>query len=419
MKRRFFIRNFILVALPVLLAVLLLGSMAAYVTMKSAQKAITTANEQAVSRIRESTELIFSEADAQSLNYSFSPTVILRLEDLLSNGYSGKEQIDTSSIIKTFLDSNVNSKMYLHSVYIYLANEKQNFFASSVGVANSQNFGDLAWIDRLDSVPNTEKQWLEPRTINAYSISSYSTDVLSLFKRLYTSDRQKPTGALVMNIRKDYLTSFYSAYLPYPGQSILLLNAEGVLLCGTGNLKDTTALPNLQSLEKNYYIAKQSNEAYGVVYVSLIPRSAVSLQAHEMVPVVVGAVFLALVTGSLLAYLTSRRNARDVGNILQLVDSAEHGRELPNLPASSDAYGYIMQGIVKAFVEKSLLDKQLIEKKYTLEAMHFSFLQSQLNPHFLFNTLKNIFWKTVKLTGEPNDASHMIDLLTSVLYYAL
>ena len=51
--------------------------------------------------------------------------------------------------------------------------------------------------------------------------------------------------------------------------------------------------------------------------------------------------------------------------------------------------------------------------------MYYYFLQSQLNPHFLFNTLKNIFWKTVRLTGSQNEASRMIDLLTTLLYYAL
>ncbi|MDR1636285.1 MAG: histidine kinase [Treponema sp.] len=51
--------------------------------------------------------------------------------------------------------------------------------------------------------------------------------------------------------------------------------------------------------------------------------------------------------------------------------------------------------------------------------MQFSLLQSQLNPHFLFNTLKNIFWKTLRLTGATNDASRMIDPLSALLRYTL
>jgi two-component system sensor histidine kinase YesM len=46
-------------------------------------------------------------------------------------------------------------------------------------------------------------------------------------------------------------------------------------------------------------------------------------------------------------------------------------------------------------------------------------LQSQINPHFLSNTLKTIFWRTVALTGGQNDASRMIDSLSHIMSYSL
>jgi two-component system sensor histidine kinase YesM len=46
-------------------------------------------------------------------------------------------------------------------------------------------------------------------------------------------------------------------------------------------------------------------------------------------------------------------------------------------------------------------------------------LQSQLNPHFLFNTMETIYWKTLALTGKPNEATAMIEQLSDILHYAL
>ncbi len=421
MKQRFFLRNFLLVTLPVILVVVLLGWMAVYVINSSTRKSIAELNRQTVSRIRESTELMFSEADAQSLNYSITPHVMLRLEALLKNGYTEKEYMDVSYMIKSFVDSNVNSKSYMHSLYIYLNNVNDNFFASFVGLANKSNFRDTEWLEHARTQPLELKQWLELRRIGSYALTVYLTDVLSVFKRIYTSDKRNPVGVLVLNIRLDYLNSFYSEYLSYPGQTILLINDSGEILSGTGLSKDFSAhnFIGIEDLENDFFVAREDNTAYGVTYLSLVPHTASYQQSSDIFRLVIIAIIAALFLGGGIAFIVTRRNTRDINAILQLVDAAEAGKPLPDIKPSSDVYGYITQSIVKGSLEKSALNMQLVEKKYRLEAMYFSFLQSQLNPHFLFNTLKNIFWKTVKLTGEQNGASQMIDLLTGVLHYAL
>lgn len=421
MKRRFFFRNFLLVTLPVVLVIAMLGWMAIYIINSNAKKSIIENNMRTIGRIRESTELMFSEADAQSLNYSVSPHVMLRLEELLENGYADKENLDVSYMIKTFVDSNVNSKPYLHSIYIYLNNTHGNFFASFVGLANETNFRDTGWMQKAEETPLEQKQWLELRNINSYAMTAYSTNVLSVYKRIYASNKQTPIGILLLNIKVNYLNAFYSDYLSFSGQSILLLNQQGDVLCSSGEQLFDKQLDNddLSTLEKTYFVAREDNSAYGVTYLSLIPRAALYQMSRDILGLVEIAILISLLLGSTIAYITTRRNTKDISAVVQLIEAAESGQEMPTIKPSADIYGFIMQNVVKSFLERNTLDRQLVEKKYRLEAMYFSFLQSQLNPHFLFNTLKNIFWKTVKLTGQQNEASHMIDLLSGVLYYAL
>lgn len=421
MRRRFFLRNFLLVTLPVVLVIILLGLITIYIINSSTKRSITDINTQTVNRIRESTELIFSEADAQSLNYSITPYVMLQLESLLENGYSDKEHMDTSYMIKTFVDSNVNSKEYIHSLYIYLDNTHNNFFASFVGLANVSNFRDTEWLEREREIPLEQKQWLEIRNISSYAMTSYSTDVLSIYKRIYASNKTKPIGVLVLNTQLEYLNEFYQDYLSYPGQAILLLNKSGEVLsmAGAADLFSVRDYVDMSGLDKLYYIAREDNKAYGITYLSLVPRAALYQQSGDILRLVIMAIIASFFLGGTIAFMVTCRNTEDISAILQLVEAAENGKELPDIKPSTDVYGYITQGIVKGFLEKAALDRQLVEKKYRLETMYFSFLQSQLNPHFLFNTLKNIFWKAMKLTGQPNEASHMIDLLANVLYYTL
>jgi two-component system sensor histidine kinase YesM len=419
MKRKFFLRNLFFIALPTVLVVALLGCMAIFMIYNITSKTINTVEEQTVSQIQDSAEVIFSEADAQSLNYSISPYILIKLESLLENGYSDKANMDISYMIKTYLDSNVNSKLFLHSIYIYLNNSHNNFFVSGLGLANQYNYSDVEWISQITQTQNEKMQWFEVRTISEYSMSSYSTEVLTLYKRLLRSGYSTSVGTIVLNIRMAYFRDFMAGYLTYDGQSILLMNENGTILCQAGTAVPFTSLED-KALVKDYFIATVKSPGYGLSFISLTPKNVVYDTAGDMIGIVWVFIGIAFIIGMILAFFITQKNARNVERVIHIFDSAEKGLVLPTVSEkTNDEYGFIIQNIVRNYVEKSNLQMQLAEKKHKLEAMYFSFLQSQLNPHFLFNTLKNIFWKTIKLTGGPNDTSRMIDLLTLLLHYAL
>ena len=180
MKRKFFLRNFLFVAFPAILVAVLLGAMAVYLTIDSTKDEITRNQDQKLNQIKDNLEVIFSDADAQSLNYSTYPYVIGQLKLLLENGFQDKEYLDINKMFRPFVDSSVNSKPFLHSIYIYINNQKGNFFASGVGLANSANHRDTEWMDEIAGQDDTRKQWLEVRTTSAYQKSNYDVEVLTL-----------------------------------------------------------------------------------------------------------------------------------------------------------------------------------------------------------------------------------------------
>jgi sensor histidine kinase YesM len=54
-----------------------------------------------------------------------------------------------------------------------------------------------------------------------------------------------------------------------------------------------------------------------------------------------------------------------------------------------------------------------------MELLELKALQSQMNPHFMSNTLHSIYWKTFQLTRSPNEACRMIEQLSDLLEYGL
>lgn len=417
MKRKFFVRNFMFGALPAIVVAVFLGAMALYQTFDRTREEILKTQAQTLNQMKDSMDVMFSDADAQSLNYSAYPYITGRLKELLQNGYQDMEHVDINNMLKPFLDSFVNTKPYLHSVYLYLDNPSGNFFASGVGLANAANHRDTEWMEEINDPRETRIQWIQARTTSTYQKSAYDTRVLTLYKRIYYTGHYSPEGTLLLNVKMDYLEKMMKSGLAFEGQSLFITNRDEILV----QVGEGYCWTELSDSDKNrYYIEEKESPGYDLKLVSMVPKSAVYHNASGMIVLVTAAIFLSLFLGLCTAWMTTSHNARSVHQMVGIFEAAENGEQLPEIsPRANDAYGYIMQNVVKNFLEKNYLQMQLAEKKYKLDSMYFSFLQSQLNPHFLFNTLKNIFWKTVRLTGGQNDASRMIDLLTVLLHYAL
>ena len=129
---------------------------------------------------------------------------------------------------------------------------------------------------------------------------------------------------------------------------------------------------------------------------------------------------VSLVFGLAIAFLLTRRNYRQLVTISSLIKSAEKNITPVKLPKKvKDEYSYIIQNMIAHFIEHQFIKTQLSEKKYRLQTAELLALQSQINPHFLYNTLHSIYWETVSLTGKPNKASEMLESLSDLLSYSL
>ena len=90
------------------------------------------------------------------------------------------------------------------------------------------------------------------------------------------------------------------------------------------------------------------------------------------------------------------------------------------MPAKTDrGFSHVTYSILRTFLEHQYLRVQLSERRYRLKTLELLALQSQMNPHFLFNTLEAINWKAIELTRGPNQINDMIRGLSSILKYVL
>jgi LytS/YehU family sensor histidine kinase len=90
---------------------------------------------------------------------------------------------------------------------------------------------------------------------------------------------------------------------------------------------------------------------------------------------------------------------------------------LPWLPAASRFLMVLGLGTLVEFYTKFELEQQRIEELEKQKIMkELTFLKSQLNPHFLFNSLNNIYSLAIK---KSNEAPQAVLLLSEMLRYVI
>ena len=130
---------------------------------------------------------------------------------------------------------------------------------------------------------------------------------------------------------------------------------------------------------------------------------------------------ICLLLGLFLSWRFTSRRYRQLTGIMCLLESAAQGGELPELPASryQDEYEILTDNLVKSFLEQRYKKLESSERTFHVKALELMALQAQINPHFMYNTLETIYWKSYSLTHGANDVSSMIESLSGILHYSL
>lgn len=432
MKRKFFFKNLLLFLIPLLIPLFILGIQSIIITQHYVKEEINKNNNNLLKQTEENIELILNELDSLSLNFDTNPQIVYNLKRILKSSYLSIEDIQLLSTIRSFIDTPANARPYIQSIYVYFINGGNMFLTTSDGLVRLDGFYDSAWYESFMKQNKETNIWTESRIFKRYDFDPEATRVITMYKKLYSPGSDTVQGVIVLNIRTDYLENLLKNLVTYPGQSILIADERNNIIFSNKDssiiknidmariLKDKHEFFELNSYNQSYVVSKLSSGRYGWKFISIVPQKSLYGLLSTLIVSALLLLALSLFLGLALTYLLTLRNHKHIMDVISIIDAAESGRSLPPLPSRDrDEYGYIIRNILKTFIEQSYLKVQISEKKYRFEAMELLALQSQLNPHFLFNTLETINWKVLSLTGKPNLVNEMVDHLSDILKYSL
>jgi len=124
---------------------------------------------------------------------------------------------------------------------------------------------------------------------------------------------------------------------------------------------------------------------------------------------------LLILTITLMAFLKVKIDSQFIWYYFSKKASDTHGRFVMGLIVNLFfAVQSVFYCIVKEWIKNKIIERKLVEEKLSLE---LKYLKSQINPHFLYNTLNNLY--SVALKNNDNETAAGITKLSNIMRFML
>lgn len=308
-------------------------------------------------------------------------------------------------------------------------NSYNRFISVPDGLCWLDQYADTTWLEGyLDKKQEDTKLWCIPRQYRKYGFLPSDTQVISIYQKFYYGQ-----GVSIINLYASYFEQELQDLSLLPGQIILGVNDAGEILFSNNDRDSETnasLLSNLPATQtedmgtytidgERYYVVQLFSSMGNIRYVSLTPYRSLHASAYQFYRFLFFVIVLIAVLCLIISYTVSRQFYRNISEIIGLFSAAEKGERLPVIKTPKNLYGLLMQNITRTFIQQNALKMQITENEYQNKLLELQSLQSQISPHFLFNTLKSIFWMSFELTASNNKVCQMLENMTDILDYSL
>ncbi len=411
-----FFRNLALLSVLIVLPIVLVAGVAALSFSAFIKSEIISYSYKSVQGYKDLTESMIADYMVQSHYLSNDSDIELFL--LRKRGEEA--YYDRNAIFKS-IAAQMSIKDYLDSIYIY--SNKSGALISNYGESDYSVFFDHSWMEEYQSNTIPGRFWCTFRT--GLNNQNQPTPMLSIYKALGTlNDNQ---GVIVFNINFGKFSKQFAGQREANDTALLLVDANSKVLADIWR-EGPPDIPSgvLAGLDEGRSYMESGSAIYykeplrytDWQYILQVSKSMYHQSVRSLQGWMLLILALWLMATVVIAILISRRIYRPVRKILGAVGAfVPLAEENPSLQKDEEAF--IIHTIQKVLKENESAGEQLAKRIAMLKKAQSIALQSQINPHFLHNTLDTINWSAMRLTGGKNETSTMINQLAAMLRYSL
>ncbi len=398
--RKYFQKLFIQFLGISILPILLLYTAFSFILIPNERKNMESSTMISLNLVKENINLLFNDTSKimNIIDSSISSYALMQTFESNIEGYIGSYvEFLTCKQIAQQMNSIVNTRDYIESVYVYLPNSKNAYITNQMNVYHIESSPDKTWLlDVESSLPND---------IFRRHISGKYHDTITITERNYKD------YIVAVNINASYFEKLFGSMAIVKGQKMMLIKDNGTIIASNSehpgtNDKTTTFSTDISN--------------FNCTLISIMPDKELFSYEYNLLLVTIIISIICIIASLLASLYCSYRMTNRINDIIILLRNSANGCITDNTkPYKNDVYGYITNHLIRTFLLNDYLKIALSKKKMELKVQELSALQYQINPHFLSNTLQMIDFEILKTTKSPCSANSMIECLSRFLQYSL
>lgn len=431
-KRRLFL-SFLLIAIPLIASVC---AVSFYVLQQSTRETILQSQVTEMEKLNAQLESMFQDTEVMSREILYNASV----QDYMTEANATESYPDDSGI-SYYINGLTANREYIDSVV--LITETRTVFSTENAYSDRsafQNIEEKWWYEELTG-ENFSYSWFPYAKLTADQYLSQQNNeipeqinTLMLARPIYSTDDYRTLlGYLMIYLDEEYIEQIWQDISWGTSTNIFIYDESYNLVAYNSrlnNYEDVLTDPRqltgsrvIEYEDTKYILTSTEMSVSGWNLYMVTPLGEVNTSYTIMMQVFVSSILIIFAVICLLLNFSANNMARPITNLSRKMDTF-HGTSLPTDPKAEEEYrnrsdevGQIYRSYDQLADRMDRLIQEIYVKNLEKKDAELALLQTQINPHFLYNTLDSINW--IALANGQDEISEMITALSDTFRLSL
>lgn len=422
---RMLVKYFLILLLVLILPVTCINGIYQYCQQKSQEERLIQNNEQSLKQIYNVADSVF--VSAKNLLYSLGVSQNMQY---LATSYQIENDNDKAQSLEETFSLIKKSNNYMDSIGAWF--KRSDMTVSNRGVMSLETYDDLGWKPLYDSFSGRQ---IVCETRKKHDIYPY----LLTFLFPISSSKEIDFGAVFINIDLEKLGEYLGTgrYQTKDESPILLIfekengnlvysdeyrywKTEGTELEEIWRIFAAQELPFSEKIElqETKYIASAMTSSEGFLYIYLSPYLQDAQKLFMMDGLYQKMFWIPVVLCGIVAFMFAIWIYKPIQKTMKLLDSFSMLIKQDGVNGM-DEIESIQRSILHIKEHSDSQNELLQERMLSLRNAQICALQTQINPHFLYNCLESIGTLTAIMLGEETNVTEAIFTLGKLMRISL
>jgi len=369
---------------------------------------------------------VFENIYYLSISLSIDDEIMKELADINPNNSSDDNTKLLS--ISSLLNKKIEREKYIDSVYIYLpkADKVVTTYSARTVIQPNETKSMQDFRQPLSGGDN----WFSV-IARKDNIASMGKNVFSISKDIKSTDYSRSLGKLWINVDERIIYFNILENIRSRGKDdVSIIDSNGIVVSNRNvdkigtNIRETYLNPDVINSDEGYYFKKINNEKMMIVYVTtkltnykilyMIPEKIIISEIVEAGAFVIRLSLILIAVCLILGLIFSMNIYKPINKLEKAMREVSKGNfDIRIEDKRKDEFGILNEGFNQMTSEVSYLFNEVYKQKLLKKEAELNALQSQITPHFLYNTLNSI--RYAAMLQNATIVSDMLSALVELL----